>query len=367
MISGKNLTLLNVTYIRGNKHLDQKECFRVIYKTESGEVKYSDEPPLADIYIVKPEYRNYQYTKPQERIDHMDKITLKISEIRKEIARQSGEWGENIIRTAYSTNNFKLLDQLYKWPYAYGCDFQPEFYFYRKWYETHTIGIPKLTKAFMDIEVDLIDNRIDLSDIKNTAHAPVNLVSVVLDETREVYSFILKPYKPPLNASKERIAMYEKQLNDHIRLMQNPKEFIDQLHKDFDLVYGEFKYQLREYRNEIDLIADVFRLINTRKPNFCLTWNMRFDIQYLYYRIGNLGYNPDSIMCHPDFKNPTCYFKEDRSTFQLEKQFDFFYCSSYTQYICSMRLKYIMVSINSFNCWELSSRQSASKIQFNTV
>ena len=33
-----------------------------------------------------------------------------------------------------------------------------------------------------------------------------------------------------------------------------------------------------------------------------------------------------------------CYFKVDRSTFLLEKQYDYFYCSSYTQYICQMRM-----------------------------
>ena len=39
-------------------------------------------------------------------------------------------------------------------------------------------------------------------------------------------------------------------------------------------------------------------------------WNMRFDIQYLYYRIQMLGYNPASIMCHPDFENPKCAYEK---------------------------------------------------------
>lgn len=338
MIKGNNLTLLNVTYIRPNKHTEQKECFRIIYKDDKGNVYYSDEPPLVDIYIVKPEYRNYTYTKPQERIDHMDKVTVKYSEIRKEIAKQSGEWGQNILNQARIQNNYKLLNQLYKWPYCYGCDFQPEFYFYRKWYKEHEVKKPKLTKAFLDIEIDQIDYQVDLSNLKDTAYAPVNLVSVVLEDTREVFSFILKPFKPERNASSTRIQMYEKQLKQHEYLIKNMDKIYDKIHNEFDKVYGDFKYQLRVYDEEIELIADVFRLINTRKPNFCLIWNMRFDIQYLYYRIQNLGYNPASIMCHPDFKNPSCYFKEDKSTFQLEKQYDFFYCSSYTQYICSMRL-----------------------------
>lgn len=338
MIKEKNVTLLNVTYIKYNKHMNQKECFRVIYKTENGEVKFSDEPPLADIFIVKPEYRNYQYTKPQERIDHMDKITCNVSEIQKVIAKHSGEWGENILRQAYVQNDYKLRNQLYRWPYAYGCDFQPEFYFYRRWFQEHEIGMPKLSKAFLDIELDLIDYQIDLSDIKNTAHAPVNLISVVLQETKEAFMFVLRPYKPPLNSSQERIDMYNKQIKDHNYMISHLDEFYDDLRKRFDPVYPGFSYQLREYVQEIDLITDMFRLINKRKPNFCGIWNMRFDIQYLYYRIIQLGYDPSSIMNHPDFPNGSCYFKEDKSTFQLEKQYDYFYCSSYTQYLCQMRL-----------------------------
>ena len=67
---------------------------------------------------------------------------------------------------------------------------------------------------------------------------------------------------------------------------------------------------------------------------------MRFDIQYLYNRIKVLGYDPSFIMCHPDFKveDRRCMFKVDRSTFMLEKQYDYFFCSSYTMYICQMRL-----------------------------
>ena len=58
MINDKNPVLLNVTYIRPsrrNAEVKQDECFEVIYIDDNGEVKKSLEPPLADIYIVKPE------------------------------------------------------------------------------------------------------------------------------------------------------------------------------------------------------------------------------------------------------------------------------------------------------------------------
>lgn len=345
MIQGKNPTLLNVTYIRPNKRNENQEYFEVIYKTEDGEVHRSNEPANADIYMVKPEYRKYHLTKPEERMEKMDKITVPVSKIKFKIAEEMGDSGKTIIQRAYSEHNFKYLNQLYKWPFVYGADFQPEYYYMKKWYENHKLENVKLSKGFLDIETDMMDYQLNLDDIPNTAYSPVNLITVILEDTKECYTFILRPYEPSKfgrseKSYKERYELYQKQLKDHEWLMRHKNEFIDDLHKSFDEVYGYLNYNLREYEKEIDLIADVFRYINFRKPNFMLSWNMRFDIQYLLHRIIALGYDPKYIMCHPDFpeENRRCSFQVDRSTFKLEKQYDYFYCSSYTQYICQMRL-----------------------------
>ena len=343
MIKGNNPTLLNVTYIRPNKGNDYTDKFEVIYKTEEGEVCKVEEPAMADIYIVKPEFRDYTYNKPQERIEKMDKIRVDIKDIRRTIAKEAGTFGDQIMARAKAENNQSILNQVYRWPYCYACDFQPEFYYMKNWYEKYQLKRPKLSLAFMDIETDLIDYQTNMDDIPNTAYSPVNLITIILEDTKEAWTFILKPYVPSENGrSKEeyqkRYSLYERQLKAHQELVNNKAKYIENIHKEFDDMYGYIHYNIREYDREIDLIADAFRLINTRKPNFCLIWNMRFDIQYLYYRIRALGYDPASIMCHPDFKDQRCSFKVDKSTFMLEKQYDYFFCSSYTMYICQMRL-----------------------------
>lgn len=343
MIEGHSPTLINVTYIRPSKDNGQREVFEVIYKTEDGSVHKSEEPPLADIYIVKPEFRDYNYNKPQERIDRMDKIRVPVSKIRQTIAEAMGDAGAELVKRAYQERNYKLLNQLYRWPYCYGCDFQPEYYFMKNWYEKYELGKPRLSKSFLDIETDLMDYTLDMDNIPSTAYSPVNLITVILEETKECYTFVLKPYVPSKSGRtaqeyEVRYKLYEKQLADHKHLISHIDEFIVDLHNSFDGTYGHLDYHIREYDEEIELIADTFRLINTRKPNFCMIWNMRFDIQYLLYRVRTLGYNPASVMCSSDFSDQKCYFKVDKSTFLMEKQFDYFFCSSYTQYICQMRL-----------------------------
>lgn len=373
MIKGNNPTLLNVTYMKPSKDEDIEESFEVIYKTEDGQVYKTNEPAEADIYFVKPEYRNYNYNKPEERISHMDKVRVPISKIRYKIAEEMGEEGKNFIKDCYRNKDFKALNRLYAWRYCYGCDFQPEYYYMKNWYEKYELKMKnvKLTKAFIDIETDLIDYQLDMDNIPNTAYSPVTLITIILDETKEAWTFVLRPYEPSKLGRSEaeyqkRYAMYEKQKVAHEQLMNNLDGFIKDLHESFDPVYGYLNYHLREYEHEIDLIADAFRLLNDRKPNFGLIWNMRFDIQYLYYRIIALGYDPASIMCHRDFNRKRCYFKVDRSTYMLEKQYDYFYCSSYTQYICQMRLyasirksqhKLRSVSLNSIGDRELKDKK----------
>lgn len=342
MIHGQHPTLLNVRYIRPDKKNGIEECFEVIYKDDEGVPRMSQEPAEVDIYFVKPKYRDFNHNKPQERIERLDKVTCLLSEIRYKIAEAIGEDGLNFIRQCFQNRDYKAMDRLYGWRYAFLCDFDPEFYFMKRWYTKYPMGNYTLTKAFLDIEIDQMDYQVNLDNLKQTSYAPVNCTTIILEETKECFTFILKPFKPSKmsykdDEYKERYHLYEKQLEQHEDLVAHKEEFIKDLHESFDGMYGYLDYHLRFYENEIDLIADMFRLLNDRKPNFCEAWNMRFDYQYLAERTKVLGYHPESIICHPDFKNPICYYKADTRSFEIKKQADFFYCSSYTTYMCQMR------------------------------
>ena len=343
MIPDKNPVLLNVSYIRPNKAIGLEESFEVIYLDDSGEVRKSNEEALAEIMFVKPELRNFDYHKPQERIENLYPVRVPISEIKMRIAKEIGPEGEAFIRGCFLNKDYKALDKVFGWKYCFRADFLPEFYFMKDWYDKYPLKDVKLHKAFIDIETDLMDYMPDMENISQTAFAPINCVSVIMEHTRECCVFILNPYNPGRLSCKEedyleRYRKYENQLKQHESLMNRKEEFLKKLNEEFDPVYGKFQYRLKNFDNEIDLIADVFKFINDRKPYFCLAWNMRFDLQYIYNRIMSLGYDPVSIICHPDFEYPSCYFKIDNSTFMIPKQYDFFKVSSYTQYLCQMRL-----------------------------
>lgn len=345
MISGKHPTLMSVKYLRKEPRIDRPECFQVIWKDDNGKLRCTEEPPDVDFYIVKPEFRNFTYNKSHEDIAKMDKVTVPYSKIKNRIAKEAGPWGESVIRRAIEMHDFKLSDELYRWPYSFGADFQPEFYFMREWYKKYPLVAPHFSKAYMDIEVDQIDTSIDMANPEQSAYAPINLITVNLADDHESYTFILKPYQPMRRIGmtdlewNERLRMYEKQKKDHEWLMSHREEFCgSRCQREFGKVYGRIQYHIRDYEREIDLIADVFRLLEVRRPDFCLIWNMRFDIPYILGRIRVLGYDPASIICSPDIKYPYCRFIRDSSTAVLKKQSDVFDVTSFTKFVCQLRM-----------------------------
>ena len=341
MIYGSNPTLLNVTYIKPDRSKQIQESFEVIYKTEDGSVHLSNEPAEVDIYFTKEKFRNHNYNKPQEQLTRLDKKRVLFSQIRYAIAKEIGDDGLKFIEYCYQNKVSEELNRLYGWRFCYLCDFQPEFYFIKDWYSKYKLNTPELSKAFMDIEIDMMDFHVDLSDLKGNAYAPVNCVTVFFEDSKECFTFVLRPQVPGELSYKDEKLQERKQLfydqeRQHNELMADLKGFKNELRDSFEAMYGVVNYEIKEFDNEMALIYEVFKEINKRKPNYCLIWNMRFDIQYLIERIKILGYDPRTVICHPDFKNPVCYFKQD-SSYEIKKQTDYFYCSSYTQYICQMR------------------------------
>ena len=69
-----------------------------------------------------------------------------------------------------------------------------------------------------------------------------------------------------------------------------------------------------------------------------MSWNAKFDHNYLMNRITRLGYSPYDIIIPKEFKTKKLYYHEDMNgdaDFSSSK--DWFYTSTYTQYVCQQR------------------------------
>lgn len=133
-------------------------------------------------------------------------------------------------------------------------------------------------------------------------------------ETKSCFTFLLR------NSQNPQIEAFENNIN----------AFIGELHQAFDESYGDLKYRIYMFDDEVELLKKYFQLVNTLKRDFMLIWNLPFDIPYIMARLRYLGIEPIEVMCHPDFKYPYCWFKKDRRNFDFKTKKDIFRLASYT-------------------------------------
>ena len=96
------------------------------------------------------------------------------------------------------------------------------------------------------------------------------------------------------------------------------------------------EYEFVFYDEEINLIQDLFSLINMNEPDFLLAWNMAFDIPYIVERLRRLGYKPEDIMCHPCFaedERVVEYFIDEKHKNEYEARGDRYDISAHTVYL----------------------------------
>lgn len=315
-----NTMLMNVIYHQGRRDTNWVDHLDIIYKdVDSGE-KYVDtiEKPEIDIFFAKERARNYDYNKDFIHVSETDKHTVKYADVPFYIAKQAGP---NYVEMAkeYMRSGRARLRNLHKYKYVFASDYDIENW-YRIWWliENHSDAFqPRVTKAYLDIEVDGIEH----PGFPKRGECPVNAVTVVDQEGMTCYTLLLRNPKNPL------IQEFEDDI----------QSFIGELHEAFDETYGELDYRIFMYDKEDKLIVDLFKLLNTLKRDFVLIWNMGFDIPYLIDRMRELGLDPTEIMCHKDFKRKEAFYKKDTLNFAVQNKADYFTVSSYSYYADQMQ------------------------------
>ena len=309
----RDLLLINVLYQRKTK--DRPDVCTVIYKDTATGKKHKLEivNPLMKMYVVKEPYRDSSYYPESVPREHCDTWTFPAYQVFKHIEKLAGNEVKRFIQWCMDTQNYRALGQLHHCPYVLGSDFPYENHFRIQWlldYADPNVN-KKITKSYMDIEVD----GIDVAGVPKDGESPINAVTMVDEESRSVYTFLLRNQRNP------QIEQFEKDVYD----------FEKELHLAFDESYGEMDYRFYMYDEELELIRDVFRLIHTLKRDFLLFWNgFGYDIPYFIKRIVALGENPEDIMCDPSFEYKMCYFKKDLHHFDHKLKKDWLYLTSYT-------------------------------------
>lgn len=257
--------------------------------------------------------------------ENVHEIEVPFKDLLKTIAEETGNldfFFENIRNRNRRANN-----QLHTLPEIFNSDINIEDHYrfrFDKYYNNRSIPI---TKAYFDIEADTINMA---GDFPEMGECPINAVSYVDIESMNVHTFLLRNENNPLIQEFEDGVgpeLFEKLRNFIIEHVGGPK-FANK-HNILDL-----KFNIYFYDEEIDMLKDFFKLVNLRRPDFLLAWNMSFDIPYIIERIKILGYDPADIMCPADVETKIAkyYIDVDNQNFPSERG-DYFTISGFTIYL----------------------------------
>lgn len=336
MIKGRNpgddIVIMNTMFNRGKDNEGKyKECLDIVYKDNKSGQKFVEE-------ITKPDYEYFMIHEdksvPYPRLfvpkSDVDSIVVPYRELEKDIAKRTGMteyFYDNISRGNRGENK-----KLHMHPDIFNSDMNIEDHYRYRFDKLYKNEPGIITKSFFDIEVDGINI---MGDFPEPGEAPINAISLIIQERQQVFSFLLRNERNP------QIAEFEANVNNGTIISELQQFVIDavggpDMAKKYNINFS-YNFLFYDEDDEINLIKDLFNAINSFKPDFVLAWNMGFDVPYIIARIQRLGYNPNDIMCHPDFKNKfASYFVDERNKNEFAERGDFAQIASYSTYLDQM-------------------------------
>ncbi len=334
---GDRLTLMNTMAFRlreSNNPNNKKtyEVLDIIYKDMDTGIKFVEEieDPLYEWYLVKDEYR-VDYPRLFIERSKVNSMMSVHTELEKDIAGAVGlkQFFYDNIRSNNRSENRKI----HLHPDVFGSDANIEDHYRFRFDKEFVNESMPISKAFFDIEADTINMQ---GDFPEMGECPINAVSLILKDQKQIYSFLLRTKSNP------QIKEFEDYVNSG-KVFPELQSFIvnavggPEVARKYDVDNFKFTFLFYDEDKEIELIRDIFAAINAFKPDFALAWNMSFDVPYIMERIKRLGYAPEDIMCHPDFHNKVAYYVVDEQNKNMPaERGDYCILSSYTTFLDQM-------------------------------
>ena len=333
-----DITLLNTMYTYPKKIENSNKwtngSMTIVYKdnvTNEKKIQEIDNPEI-DYYFLKKGEQIPDYNMLFIEKDKVDRHIVPFKDLIKDIAQNIGKTDEyyDNIRNGNSKANRNFI----KDTRVFMADKTIDSYYRFEFSNLYTNNIVPVSKAYFDIETDII-NQTDRSYICRDGSYPINAVTIILENENKTYTLLLRNKNNPL------IQEFEDSINAD--LFKELKDFIRdkvggaEKEEFYKLNNMDYQFLFYNEEDEILLIQDLFNIINQYKPDFLMAWNMAFDVPYIIQRIQRLGYRPEDIICHPDFKIKRAeYFEDERHKTEFAEKGDYASISSYSVFIDQM-------------------------------
>jgi DNA polymerase elongation subunit (family B) len=225
---------------------------------------------------------------------------------------------------------FISLRELCDSPYIYGVDLPIEILVKKRYKDQEPQTSIQYTFGTFDIETSVFeDQRINVftTSIKRTVRTSI------------LKSFLDEKYHDNLDLLKAHVI-------NRLQGLVNLKT-IDIYTSTDQSDPSIWQWDIKICNNEYEMIQYNFHHIHELKPDFMGGWNARFDLTYILKRLKVLQSlnviqgRIEDVLCHPDVPLEYRYIKYHEDTKKVDHfilNWDWFYCSGYTQFIDLMRL-----------------------------
>lgn len=299
VFDNKNIMPINIYYNRGTYEKNDDDFIDIIYKDMDTGKKHVQviENPKVEIWITKPEYRDYEHIRNFVSKDMCYPIYVHYKTRYFEVARELG----------VPANEVKYS------PYIFGFDHPIEnFYWMHFLLEYGNTMTKRLSSGYLDIENDIIQ----VKGFPEPGEAPINIVTYIDAERKQSYTLILKADNiPNLDKDHPEYEYYnglkENFWTQFTEFENNLDSFVNECHELFDDNFGVLDYHMLIFENEIDLIIALFDIIKASDNDYVSIWNSPYDMTNLIERPKVLGYDPSSIIVDERFGKREVLFVED--------------------------------------------------------
>lgn len=316
---GADLTLMDATYIKPRKVNDKWENGKmiIVYKDNVTNEKKIEciENPDYEFYKLKDDVPVRDYMEAFRDKNDVEKVTVPYNKLDKTVAELSGNMDEynHNMETGNKYSNKAIHAKARN---VFNSDMDLEDHYRMRFARLYTNRIIPISKAFLDIEVDTKPINYEFPE---PGECPINAVTYLNLANFQCNTFLLRNPDNPLiqefedNLGKETFD----ELRDIIKATIGTQNY-------FGFCIDKLEFNIYFYDDELQLIQDLFTIINKEEPDFLLEWNSGFDIPYTLSRVQNhFRVDPSTIINHPDYPINICdYYIDEKNLHVFNKRCD---------------------------------------------
>lgn len=330
---GADITVLDTNYKYGYLSSDKEDRMFVLFKDNYTGKKHRE-------VIKNPTYTFYK-TPDDVVVDHnlffiekenVEAIEVPYKDLMKRIAQETGNL--DFFYDNMRNKNRKANNVLHTIPEIFNSDMHIEDHYRFKFDQLYKNDPIPITKSYLDIEVDTAYMAADFPEL---GECPINAIALIDVQNWEIHVYCLE------NDEYEGLQEFKDRLKDgslFIELKDFIRNHMNKGGKERYHSYGvdqfSYKFHFYKFEDEIYLLKDLFQYINTTQPDFCMSWNMPFDIPCIIERCITLGYDPRFVLCPEEFEEDdrvVHYYIDTKNKGVPANRTDSFTISGYTVYL----------------------------------